>query len=57
MCTWLANQSFGGNGVLSTVTMGANLCAENFSAVNSIAETRMYRGFLADGKLRIKAIA
>jgi hypothetical protein len=47
----------GGNGVLSTVTMGRNLRGENFRPVNSIAETRMYRGFLAEGKLRLKDIA
>ena len=47
----------GGNGVLSTVTMSETLGSENFSAVNSIAETRMYRVFLADGKLRLKDIA
>jgi|APThiThiocy_cv2_1041547.scaffolds.fasta_scaffold123711_1 hypothetical protein len=47
----------GGNGVLSTVTMGGTLRGENFTPVNSIAKTRMYRVFLADGKLRLKDIA
>jgi hypothetical protein len=37
--------------------MAWTLRGENFTPVNSIAETRIYQAFLADGKLRLKDIA
>ena len=44
---------FGLAGVLSTVTMDVNIGAGNCDAVNSIAETGLESGVLAQGKRRL----